>query len=94
MSDYSFEEYLTIKHVMSDITGVADKDWHRNDFHEALVPDLGSCGAIGWAGRRAGEGTPTPPVSRSRDQARWSRRRSVRHGCDTTRRAEPSLVMR
>ncbi|MGV0853440.1 gamma-aminobutyraldehyde dehydrogenase [Mycolicibacterium phlei] len=29
MSDYSFEEYLTIKHVMSDITGVADKDWHR-----------------------------------------------------------------
>jgi betaine-aldehyde dehydrogenase len=29
MSDYSFEEYLTIKHVMSDITGTADKDWHR-----------------------------------------------------------------
>jgi betaine-aldehyde dehydrogenase len=29
MSDYSFEEYLTIKHVMSDITGVADKGWHR-----------------------------------------------------------------
>jgi betaine-aldehyde dehydrogenase len=29
MSDYSFEEYLTIKHVMSDITAVADKDWHR-----------------------------------------------------------------
>ncbi|KAB7756631.1 gamma-aminobutyraldehyde dehydrogenase [Mycolicibacterium phlei DSM 43072] len=29
MSDYSFEEYLTIKHVMSDLTGVADKDWHR-----------------------------------------------------------------
>ncbi len=29
MSDYSFEEYLTIKHVMSDITGVAEKDWHR-----------------------------------------------------------------
>jgi betaine-aldehyde dehydrogenase len=32
MSDYSFEEYLTIKHVMSDITGVADKDWHRTIF--------------------------------------------------------------
>jgi len=32
MSDYSFEEYLTIKHVMSDITGVADKDWHRTVF--------------------------------------------------------------
>ena len=32
MSDYSLEEYLTIKHVMSDITGVADKDWHRTIF--------------------------------------------------------------
>jgi betaine-aldehyde dehydrogenase len=29
MSDYSLEEYLTIKHVMSDITGAADKHWHR-----------------------------------------------------------------
>jgi betaine-aldehyde dehydrogenase len=29
MSDYSFEEYLTIKHVMSDITGAVEKDWHR-----------------------------------------------------------------
>jgi betaine-aldehyde dehydrogenase len=29
MSDYSFEEYQTIKHVMSDITAVAEKDWHR-----------------------------------------------------------------
>jgi betaine-aldehyde dehydrogenase len=29
MSDYSFEEYLTIKHVMSDITADAEKDWHR-----------------------------------------------------------------
>ncbi|MCV7319952.1 gamma-aminobutyraldehyde dehydrogenase [Mycolicibacterium confluentis] len=32
MSDYSFEEYLTIKHVMSDITGVAEKAWHRTIF--------------------------------------------------------------
>ena len=32
MSDYSFEEYLTIKHVMSDITGVAQKGWHRTIF--------------------------------------------------------------
>ncbi|WP_066903795.1 gamma-aminobutyraldehyde dehydrogenase [Mycolicibacterium houstonense] len=32
MSDYSFEEYLTIKHVMSDITGVAEKEWHRTIF--------------------------------------------------------------
>jgi betaine-aldehyde dehydrogenase len=32
MSDYSLEEYLTIKHVMSDITGVVDKDWHRTVF--------------------------------------------------------------
>ncbi len=32
MSDYSFEEYLTIKHVMSDITAVPDKAWHRTVF--------------------------------------------------------------
>ena len=32
MSDYSLEEYLTIKHVMSDITGVAEKEWHRTIF--------------------------------------------------------------
>ena len=32
MSDYSLEEYLTIKHVMSDITAVAEKDWHRTVF--------------------------------------------------------------
>ena len=32
MSDYSFEEYLTIKHVMSDITGTVERDWHRTIF--------------------------------------------------------------
>ncbi|WP_159233779.1 gamma-aminobutyraldehyde dehydrogenase [Mycolicibacterium vanbaalenii] len=32
MSQYSLEEYLSIKHVMSDITGAADKDWHRTVF--------------------------------------------------------------
>ena len=32
MSSYSFEEYLTIKHVMTDITGVAQKPWHRTVF--------------------------------------------------------------
>jgi betaine-aldehyde dehydrogenase len=32
MSDYSFEEYLTVKHVMSDITAAVDKDWHRTIF--------------------------------------------------------------
>lgn len=32
MSNYSFEEYLTIKHVMTDITGVARKPWHRTVF--------------------------------------------------------------
>ena len=32
MSDYCFEEYLTIKHVMSDITGVPEKGWHRTIF--------------------------------------------------------------
>ncbi|BBY22783.1 gamma-aminobutyraldehyde dehydrogenase [Mycobacterium stomatepiae] len=34
MSDYSFEEYLTIKHVMSDITAAAEKDWHRTVFRK------------------------------------------------------------
>lgn len=32
MSMYSLEEYLTVKHVMSDNTGVAQKDWHRTVF--------------------------------------------------------------
>ncbi|MFB1295346.1 gamma-aminobutyraldehyde dehydrogenase [Mycobacterium sp. pW049] len=32
MSQYSLEEYLSIKHVMSDITGAVDKDWHRTIF--------------------------------------------------------------
>ncbi len=29
MSTYSFDEYTQIKHVMSDITGVAAKEWHN-----------------------------------------------------------------
>jgi betaine-aldehyde dehydrogenase len=32
MSAYSLDEYLTIKHVMSDITGVSQKPWHRTIF--------------------------------------------------------------
>jgi betaine-aldehyde dehydrogenase len=32
LSSYSFEEYLAIKHVMSDVTGTAAKDWHRTVF--------------------------------------------------------------
>ncbi|RPA65390.1 aldehyde dehydrogenase family protein [Gordonia oryzae] len=32
MSMYSLEEYLTVKHVMSDNTGVVQKDWHRTVF--------------------------------------------------------------
>ncbi|MET9697557.1 gamma-aminobutyraldehyde dehydrogenase [Streptomyces sp. NPDC006529] len=32
MSAYSFEEYTQIKHVMYDITAVAEKDWHRTIF--------------------------------------------------------------
>ena len=32
MSDYSFKEYLTIKHVMSDLTGAVEKPWHRTVF--------------------------------------------------------------
>ena len=29
MSSYSFDEYTQVKHVMYDITGTAQKDWHR-----------------------------------------------------------------
>jgi len=32
MSIYSLEEYTNIKHVMSDITGAAQKPWHRTVF--------------------------------------------------------------
>jgi betaine-aldehyde dehydrogenase len=32
MSAYSLEEYTTVKHVMTDLTGVARKAWHRTVF--------------------------------------------------------------
>jgi len=32
LSSYALEEYTTIKHVMSDTTGVAQKGWHRTVF--------------------------------------------------------------
>jgi betaine-aldehyde dehydrogenase len=32
MSNYSFEEYTQVKHVMSDITAVAAKPWHTTIF--------------------------------------------------------------
>ena len=32
MSGYSFEEYTNVKHVMQDVTGVAEKPWHRTIF--------------------------------------------------------------
>ena len=35
MSHYSFEEYTQVKHVMSDITGNARKEWHRTIFRGA-----------------------------------------------------------
>jgi betaine-aldehyde dehydrogenase len=34
MSSYSFDEYTQVKHVMSDITGVADKPWHATIFKD------------------------------------------------------------
>ena len=37
MSDYSFDEYTRIKHVMVELTGVAEKDWHYQVFGD--VPD-------------------------------------------------------
>ena len=35
MSVYSFDEYTRIKHVMTDITAVAAKPWHRTIFRNA-----------------------------------------------------------
>jgi betaine-aldehyde dehydrogenase len=35
MSVYSFDEYTQIKHVMSDITGVAAKPWHTTVYRDA-----------------------------------------------------------
>jgi len=35
MSVYSLQEYTVVKHVMSDNTGVAKKDWHRTIFDQA-----------------------------------------------------------
>ena len=32
MSDYSFEEYTQVKHVMVELTGEADKSWHYQVF--------------------------------------------------------------
>jgi hypothetical protein len=32
MSKYSFDKYTNVKHVMSDITGVAQKEWHSTIF--------------------------------------------------------------
>jgi betaine-aldehyde dehydrogenase len=35
MSDYSFDDYTQIKHVMVELTGVADKGWHYQIFGDA-----------------------------------------------------------
>lgn len=32
MSAYSFEEYTNVKHVMQDLSGIAEKPWHRTIF--------------------------------------------------------------
>jgi len=32
LSKYSLEEYTTVRHVMSDISGAAEKEWHRTLF--------------------------------------------------------------
>ena len=34
MSSYSFDEYTQIKHVMVELTGVAEKGWHYQIFGE------------------------------------------------------------
>lgn len=41
MSQYAFDEYTQIKHVSSDITGEARKDWHRTIFGDRASVDAG-----------------------------------------------------
>jgi len=38
MSTYALEEYTAVKHVMSENTGIARKDWHRTVFGGAVGP--------------------------------------------------------
>ncbi len=35
MSSYSFEEYTQVKHVMVELSGVAQKSWHYTIFGDA-----------------------------------------------------------
>jgi betaine-aldehyde dehydrogenase len=35
MSTYSFDEYTQVKHVMSDITAAAVKEWHATVFDDS-----------------------------------------------------------
>jgi betaine-aldehyde dehydrogenase len=39
MSDYSFDEYTRIKHVMIELTGTAEKGWHYQVFGDAPEGD-------------------------------------------------------
>jgi betaine-aldehyde dehydrogenase len=39
MSDYSFEEYTRVKHVMVELTGRPEKDWHYQVFGDAPADD-------------------------------------------------------
>jgi betaine-aldehyde dehydrogenase len=39
MSSYSFEEYTQVKHVMVELTGVADKAWHYTIWGDAPQDD-------------------------------------------------------
>jgi betaine-aldehyde dehydrogenase len=39
MSDYSFDEYTRVKHVMIELTGVAEKGWHYQVFGDVPTND-------------------------------------------------------
>lgn len=41
MSDYSFEEYTRVKHVMVELTGAAEKGWHYQVFGEVPSHEAG-----------------------------------------------------
>jgi len=42
MSAYALEEYTAVKHVMSENTGIARKDWHRTVFSGVAGPSGGA----------------------------------------------------
>ena len=59
MSDYSFDEYTQIKHVMIELTGEAEKGWHYQIFGDA------GRSRREVAPTRSTQSSPVPPIDSS-----------------------------